>query len=74
MKNETTSRTARLFDRCAQEFNTTEELADYAMTMAALGVALLRGIEGHKFARGFLMGALDEKSPMVIKPEKVKVN
>ncbi len=60
-----------LFHKNAQEFKTKDELAVYAMTMAALGVAMLRGIEGHKFTRGFLIGAINDENPVVIRPEKL---
>lgn len=58
-----------IFNQGAQRFKTKEELAAYAMGIAALGVALLRGIEGKKFAEGFLIGALEDKNPMIIKPQ-----
>lgn len=61
----------KLFYENIKEFKTKDELGAYAMTMAALGVAMLRGIEGHKFARGFLIRAANDENPMVIRPEKL---
>jgi len=64
-------RSMGMFNSCAQQFKTKEELAGYAMAMAVFGVALLRGIEGNKFAEGFLIGAVEDKNPMVIKPQLI---
>ena len=68
-KSDVPDRTMQLFNKCAQHFKTQEDLALYAMTVASLGVALLRGIEGNEFTRGFLIGAIEEKNPLVIKPQ-----
>lgn len=70
-KREAEHRAKNLFHRCAQEFKDMDELAVFAMITAALSIALLRGIHGHKFTDGFLMGAIDDTDRLVIRPEAV---
>jgi len=59
------------FNRGVQKMESDQEIARYAMAMAAYSVALLRGVSGIEFTKGFLLGAVNEKQPLVIKPEKL---
>lgn len=70
--DESAAKTLNLFKICAQEFATKKDLAVFAGSMAALGIALLRGIEGDEFVSGFLKGAIEEKNPLKITPELVQ--
>ena len=61
----------KLFHENAEKFNTSDQLGVYASAMLSLGLALLRGIEGDAFARSYLLVALNDENPLVIKPEKL---
>lgn len=69
---EVAKKSMELFQLCCQNFTDEKELSAFAGAFAALGIAMLRGIEGHEFVNGFLEGAINEKNPLVISPKKLQ--
>lgn len=68
---ETHAKARQLFNCMTQEFKSEEELSVFAVTVAILSLAILRGIEGNEFVAGFLSSAIEDKAPIVIKPKKL---
>lgn len=69
---EVSQKSMQLFQLCCQHFTDEKDLSVFAGAVAALGIALLRGIEGHEFVNGFLKGAIEETNPLVISPQKLQ--
>ena len=49
-----------------------KKISELANTFVVLGMAMLRGVEGHEFANGFFSGELNNTEKLVIKPEFIQ--
>lgn len=62
----------QIFEQAMQLCDTKEEISELAKTFVVLGVAMLRGLNGHEFADSFFSGELKNTKRLVIKPEIIQ--
>lgn len=62
----------QIFEQAMQLCDTKKEISELASTFVVLGMAMLRGVEGHEFANGFFSGELNNTEKLVIKPEFIQ--
>lgn len=56
-----------LFIKASQRYQKSE-LSKFASEFAFFSIALLRGVEGEEYVKGFLESSLNDKNPAIITP------
>lgn len=59
----------QVFEQAMQLCDNKKELSELAQCFVIMGMAMIRGVEGKKFAEGFLHGEVTNENPITIKPE-----
>lgn len=64
--SETTKKALAAFNEGLQNCSSEKEISEYCQMVAAVAIKTIHGIEGRKFKKGFLMGAMKDNEKITI--------